>query len=612
MFKLVDQISGPAGKMAKGLNGFGSELKHVGAETKSVGEQVKDWAAGLASAAQIVEKVGKAIVEIGKKALEFGDYVGKATQFKKVTQEGLLALEGSKKVAEITRITLEKMADNAGADTEALVGKFKELRLSGFAAQQSFDAIAASLSVAAVNGDEAGKATLDLLKSVKGNDKGLFDKSAFDAVTKAGIPIDRFKKSLAALKGVTVDQIEDLIKTGQVSADEGISAVLNTIHDRFDKGEGLGALAKKLTGGSVDGQVQVLKNSLQRLFGDSALAGPLVNALKNVNKLLSDSSETGKKLRDFLARMSEKLGDLIESVSDPGSLGAALGAIIDFVDEIDTVLSYVMPYLEAFGGSLWEGIKSAVKPLIGIWQKIFPEKGGGADSRYIAMFKTLGTVLGVVLGVIIDLVAWAVGASVAFATFASIVVAAVVHGLSMLVDGAVEAWDAITDFVEGVTDAAGDLFDDAVSIGSDFIDGLIEGIENGWDTVVETVSGLGDAIVGAVEKKLGIASPSKVMKGLGAFTAIGFAQGVESKTDLADSSLGELVSPPSLVGAGSGKSAGSGGAPSTVSIGDIVVHVPAGTSDPQGFGRAAGNEIRAQVLALIEELGLEIAPSKAA
>ena len=46
---------------------------------------------------------------------------------------------------------------------------------------------------------------------------------------------------------------------------------LDTIHDRFDKGQGLGALAKQLGEGSVTGQVQVLQNNLQKLFGDTAI-----------------------------------------------------------------------------------------------------------------------------------------------------------------------------------------------------------------------------------------------------------------------------------------------------------------------------------------------------
>jgi len=607
MFKLVDQVTGPAGKMVKSLKGFGSGLKDVGKGLKETGGQVFEWMKGLDAVLGVAEKVGKGLVELGKKAIDFGKYVVHAAEFKKQTFAGLEALEGSARMAAVAQKTLETMANNAGKDVGGLVDKFKELRVEGFASQDAMDAIAASLSVGAANGEKAGDATLDLIKSVKTNSKGIFDASALGSVTKIGVPVDRFKQSLAKLKGVTVEEIDGMVAAGKVTADEGVAAILDTIHDRFDKGQGLGALAKQLGGGSVTGQVQVLQNNLQKLFGDTAITAPLVNALKNLNSIFDESSATGKKLRDFLTRMFEKVGDLIDAISDPEAIGGVIEGIVDFLDAIDTVVSHVMPYLKALGGPLWEGIKSAVKPLIGIFNKIFPEKGGGADSNFIAMFKSLGTVLGWVLGIIIDLIAWFVAITAATTAFAWVIVAGVVHGLGMLIDKAVEAWDAIVEFVEGIVDAAGDLWDSAVSIAEDFIDGLIQGITDGWDTVVKTVSGLADAIVGTITKKLGIASPSKVMASLGGFTAIGFAQGVNDNAALAADAMGALVSPPAPIGASTGSSAPSGGRTS-VSIGDIIVNVPAGTADAHAFGRIAGDEVRARVLSLFEELGLEIGP----
>ncbi len=607
MFKLVDQISGPAGKMVKSLKGFGSGLKDVGKGLKETGGQVLEWMKGFDAVLGVAEKVGKGLVELGKKAIDFGAYVVHAAEFKKQTFAGLDALEGSARMAEAARKTLETMANNAGKDVAGLVDKFKELRVEGFASQDAMDAIAASLSVGAANGEKAGDATLDLIKSVKTNSKGIFDASALGSVTKIGVPVDRFKQSLAKLKGVTVEEIDGMVAAGKVTADEGVAAILDTIHDRFDKGQGLGALAKELGGGSVTGQLQVLQNNLQKLFGDAAITGPLVNALKNLNSLFDESSETGKKLRDFLTRMFEKVGDLVTAISDPAAIGGVIEGVVDFFDAIDTVLTHVWPYLRAMGGPLWEGIKSAVKPLIGIFNKIFPEKGGGADSNFIAMFKSLGTVLGWVLGIIIDLIAWFVAMTAATTALAWTIVAGVVHGLGMLIDKAVEAWDAIVDFIDGIVDAAGDLWDSAVSIAGDFIDGLIQGIKDGWASVVKTVSGLADAVVGTIKGKLGIASPSKVMAGLGAFTAIGFAQGVESEGDMAEGALGALVTPSTLVGVGGGKAAPSAG-PSSVSIGDVIVNVPAGTTDAQAFGRVAGDEVRARMLALFEELGLEVGP----
>lgn len=607
LFKLVDQVTGPAAKMAKSLKGFAGGIKHAAVGVKDAGKGLVEWGSKLNGALEVVGKVANGFIALGRSALDFGKYLVHASEFKKSTFAGLDALEGSARMAEAARKTLELMAKNSGQDVGALVGKFKELRLQGFATQDAFDAIAASLSVAAANGDKAGDATLDLLKSVKGNDKGLFDKSALDGITKIGVPVDHFKKQLAKLKGVTVDEIEGMVKAGKVTADEGVAAILQTIGDRFDKGQGLGSLAKQLSGDSVTGQLQVFQNTLLAIFGDTKITEPLVRALKAINALFDENTATGKKLREFLQRTFEKLGTIIDSIAS-SDLASVFDGALGFFDAIDTVISHVWPYLEAMGGPLWEGLKSAVKPLIGMWHKIFPDKGGGTDSRLVDVLKTLGTVLGWVLGIIIDLAAWVVMSTLAAGALAWVIIGAVCKAFGALIDGAVDVWNAVVDFVDGIVDAASSLWDSAISIASDFIDGLIQGISDGWDSVIKTVTGLADAVVGTIKKKLGIASPSKVMASFGAFTAIGFAQGVESKSDMAEGALGAMVTPASLGSGTAGAAASPSGASGagSVSIGDIIVNVPEGTKEPQAFGRAVGDEVRARVLALFEELGLQI------
>ena len=78
MFKLVDQVSGPAGKMLKGIKGFGGQLKDAGKGLKEFAGNAIEWVKGLDAALGVVEKVGKGLLELGKKALDFGQYVAKA------------------------------------------------------------------------------------------------------------------------------------------------------------------------------------------------------------------------------------------------------------------------------------------------------------------------------------------------------------------------------------------------------------------------------------------------------------------------------------------------------------------------------------------------------
>jgi len=604
MFKLVDRMSGPAEAMGKGLVGLSGRLKVAGKGVAEFTGKVIDWTGKIGLAGHALRAVAEAAMRLGEGGLGLGKSIVEAEQFHRVTTAGLTAIEKSARVVAGAELALETMADNAGADIRPLVEQFKELRLAGFGTQDALDAIAASLSVAAVHGDKAGDAVYDLIKSIKANKQGLLDAGALESVTKAGIPTAHYKEALAKLKGVTVDQVESLVKGGQVSVDEGLAALLGTIHEKLDKEDGLGNAAKTLVGDSVAGQLQKFQNIFRRLFSEAGLSGPLVRALKALNELLGENSVTGKKLREIFAWLFGTVADLFEALAKGDTLEGVFGAVFAFFDAIGRVWTTIEPYLSELGGPLWEGIKEAVKPLVGLFARLFPAKGGPADPRLLAAFRDLGKVLGWLLGIAVDL------GLLAIAVFGLLVtsLAVVIRAFHLFGQSIADAWDSFTSFFEDLWDGAVDLYDGAVEIAEGFIDGLIEGIENGWDTVVDTVMSLGDAVVGTVKKKLGIHSPSKVMASFGAFTAIGFAQGIESEAHQADTAMGNLVMPPSLVGSsGASGKAAAAGAMGPVTIGDIVVNVPADTTDPQAFGKAVGDGVREKLVSLLEELGLEAA-----
>ena len=74
-------------------------------------------------------------------------------------------------------------------------------------------------------------------------------------------------------------------------------------------------------------------------------------------------------------------------------------------------------------------------------------------------------------------------------------------------------------------------------LGKNIVDGLKNGISNAWDSLVSWFKGLFGDLIGIAKKILGIASPSKVFKKIGGFTAEGFGVGFEDefsrvKTDM--------------------------------------------------------------------------------
>ncbi|MGN0683758.1 MAG: hypothetical protein ACI4JY_08790 [Oscillospiraceae bacterium] len=78
------------------------------------------------------------------------------------------------------------------------------------------------------------------------------------------------------------------------------------------------------------------------------------------------------------------------------------------------------------------------------------------------------------------------------------------------------------------------------SIGSNIVAGIKQGVSNAWKNFKEWFKSLFGDIIGIAKKILGIASPSKVFKQIGAFTTEGLALGIEDKAQDAFDAMGKV------------------------------------------------------------------------
>ena len=110
------------------------------------------------------------------------------------------------------------------------------------------------------------------------------------------------------------------------------------------------------------------------------------------------------------------------------------------------------------------------------------------------------------------------------------------------------AWEAIKSAATKIFSAVANFFTETIpnafnsvidwfknigkkfaNIGKNIVAGLKEGISNAWKNLKKWFTGLFDDIIGIAKKILGIASPSKVFKEIGGFTAEGFGAGFEDE-----------------------------------------------------------------------------------
>ena len=123
----------------------------------------------------------------------------------------------------------------------------------------------------------------------------------------------------------------------------------------------------------------------------------------------------------------------------------------------------------------------------------------------------------------------------------------------------IKAWDAIKSAATKIFSAVANFFKETIpnafnsvidwfknigekfaDIGRNIIAGIRQGISSAWNNLVSWFRGLFGNLIGIAKKILGIASPSKVFKKIGGFTAEGFGVGFEDefgkvKKDIEDS-----------------------------------------------------------------------------
>ena len=156
----------------------------------------------------------------------------------------------------------------------------------------------------------------------------------------------------------------------------------------------------------------------------------------------------------------------------------------------------------------------------------------------------------------------------------------------------------VPEIISNLSRAFGQFLQPVVDIGKNIVEGIKRGISNAWNNLVSWFSSLFGDLIGIAKRILGIASPSKVFKEIGGFTAEGFGAGFEDefahvKGDMEDAlnfddaSVGINASI-RKVGAGS-----AGGAFGGTSIGNININIDgAKYSDEQSLASAIAMEIQ--------------------
>jgi hypothetical protein len=561
--RLVDEASKPAQQAEASLKGVKKSLSEVEKAEKKAAEAHKAHAEAMKRVGEASEKTGADLMSFAATAgaaiaatavamvVAAEKWAIEASDFQTKSLIALHAIDGVGSNAKSTLDGLRELANSAGLPTEKLTGFYKELRLAGFEVEQVQDIMKAGLDVGAALGEDKGKGLVEAMKGVRS--KGKLDAGALEQLKAAGLgDSDEFFEVLAGMQGSATEgktkaQIEKLLADGKVDADTGTKAILAIVSDKIDGGGPLGTLSKSLGEGTVEGQLQALKNQMQSVFADSAVTGPFVEALGTINKLLDPTTESGAKIRATLGRAFQAVGDALSKIT-PDDIEKVLNAAV-------SLAGVVMDLADVLGGAFKKAVGPALAPLL----KMFEGSENGSKS-FEALTTTL-TFLAEAIGYVGGKSAGVFLSGVTTMLEVPGRLVGLYDGIKDVFDRIPGSWDELQAWWDGI---------DLMEVGTDIVDGLWQGIKDGWKSMLENVEGLLDLLPDVAKKALGIASPSKVFAEIGGFVGMGFADGVEEENDNAQAAVEDMIAPPDVPTIGFGASS-SGGSPGAGGRGGVVI-----------------------------------------
>lgn len=578
MFSLIDKMSGPSKKIEKAVGGVDKQLQKANGPSEKLQKSIAKTDAVSAPAIGRLGAVAGALGGVATAAIAAAGAIGaigigvvgaasimaiKASSARKDMLIGFEAVTGSGSAAVKALDEAGGLAKKIGISTSVVQKAYLDMLRLGVQRKHA-PVIAQGLAdLAATMGDER-EAVFSQLSGVisQMSSTGKFDAGALKAV-KTTLRTEDLEATLAKRLGVVPERVRKMLQEGKVSADEGIAALMETIQSKVNRGGALGSTAAKANSGIMS-QFRIMRESFGDLF-ELVDISPLERAMAKVNALFT--SERGAQI---VEKINLVLGKLFKLVED-----AAPTAISWIEKGIDTVV--------------WLTDKAQVAYR-------YVEKLFKSDSfaKFTKGLKVLGIVAVVTTGLLIAPFVILGGLFFAAAYAVTTAIGYIFDFIYAIPSKLIEWGSRIGEWFAGLKERF-------VNIGSDIVNGLWAGIQGGWGWLKGKFKGLIDDLPYVVKKALGIASPSKVFRDLGNWTAIGFQDGIEAEMPQVSSTVQAMVAPPSFTAASMAGASRSG--PNSINV--VNNYQIDGAQDPQAIAAQIQEITLTSLASALEQLGIQ-------
>lgn len=578
---LLDRASGPARKVAKGLDAVSAAQDRVtrsakasprspidsierglrrrrGAREARVGreldELVKGQRAVASSGVNAGAVVGGAFMAVGAAALGAALAVGRITlalgasmvqagDWRNRTEGAFRVLLNAQDRPALVGQAFQRASQYAqrfGLDVRDVARQMVQLTAAGFSQSEIPQVMQAAGDLGALEGPQAAERAITALRQIRA--KGLLQLEELSGqLADTGLNVGDVINELATRRGTSAAAVRAAITARRVNADEGISAVMGVIARR--SGGRLGGTLDTQSRGA-EAAMNRLKNSwllLQSNFARSPAFARIIGFIERMASALDPASASAQRFSAQLDRFFTVLTGAASQV-DPV---AVFNGMVRAIGAIGVALARVAPFAQAwvtnFYGPIAQSLQRVTTRVGGFFAAIF---GGGGPS--IATVAAIARGFAFVAQVVLGVAGVVVGAFGLIARVIAVPLTAVA-----------EFWRQFVGAFSGVELTF-------TGIGTALVRGLVNGVRGAAGAAYESLRGLANGVVSTVKGALGIRSPSRVFAQLGGHVADGFALGIEGGTGGVRSAIGSMVD----VGAVGARAAGAarGGAPLALTI----------------------------------------------
>lgn len=359
-----------------------------------------------------------------------------------------------------------------------------------------------------------------------------------------------------------------------------LNGVVKLISELFPKiAEELPGLIKTLLPSLLSGIIDVI----------GAIVENLPEIIDSILSILPDLiDQLVEALVELTPKLTEAIVEIVQSIAD--NLPEIIQSILDAIPVItDSVNQAILDNFPALLNAIIQIVLTIVQNLPTIIQTLVDQIGPIVSTIVQVIVENAPAFIAGIVQIVFEIIKAlpSILASVAKSVWEIFkgIGTGLVNAWPKFKEGLADLWKKVAEWFDG-------LWEKTKEFGKNIIDGIKQGIKDAWNNLVKWFKGLFSDLIGIAKKILGIASPSKVFKRLGKWTAEGFGIGfgdefsnveddIHDALDFGDADYGITTSATSISDFGSSSAYGRNGAQSV----NVTVGVDDGVN-AMGFARA--------------------------